>query len=185
VAYPISPFSPSDMRYPCIEYTDGLAAAVQVQLTALLNSLGNTVALQADISRTNDATPIALPGFAFNVPVGETWAFDAWVDHNSGASGAQWSIGNGDGGVGGSSVHWEVWTWTSGTVRSNVQDVASFLTTANLGIAPGRRWYQIRGTVTAGTLVVPVQLDVKMPVATTTITSYRGSYMRFQKVVPT
>lgn len=145
-----------------------------------VGSAETTQALENNLSRTNDTTPIPL--FAFDVPIGQTWAFEAWIDHNSGASGAQWSLGNGDGGAGGSSVHWEVWTWTSGTVRSNVQDVAAFLTTANLGIAPGRRWYMIRGVIRAGTLPVPIVLDVKMPVANTTITTHAGSFIKTQKL---
>lgn len=115
----------------------------------------------------------------FPIGVNEVWMFDGWLDLDPGATAPQVSIGAG---ATGATARWEMSGWTAATQRNEVRDMTGFLTTPATGVANGRKWYPIRGYVTAdGTHPYSVQLTIVS--ASGTFTVYKGSYIQFQRLL--
>jgi hypothetical protein len=133
--------------------------------------------LENDISWTGIG-PETITGITFDVAAGEIWVFDCFIDTDPGAVVPNWTWG---GGSLGATIHWEHWYWWGAVAHDGVRDITTFTTTLTDGSVQGRKWYRLRGRVTAAAAPLTMQLAQGAPLSAT-VTVYAGTYLRYRKL---
>lgn len=154
-------------------YETGGGPGVQV------GSGADTVAYLAADMTFGGITDTDITGVTFTAAAGEVWAFDVWIDTDPGPEYPRFALSTG--GTGSPTIHWDYEYWSAPDVRDGINDIVSFTTTPAVGTIEGRRWYRLRGRVTASTGPVVMQLKQGSGIASTK-TVYAGTHVRCKKL---